>query len=72
MQNSDGFLKLINLNLNAMNGRLNKTIFFVIKLGQLPGFTRRVFLRDIIVAVFRLRKGDVLVFIPPPTLYKKL
>jgi hypothetical protein len=31
-----------------------------------------IFLRDIIVAVFRLRKGDVLVFIPPPTLYKEL
>jgi hypothetical protein len=29
-----------------------------------------IFLRDIIVAVFRLRKGDVPVFIPPPTLYK--
>jgi hypothetical protein len=37
------------------------------RLNMLAQYT---FLRDIIVAVFWLRKGDVLVFIPPPTLYK--
>jgi hypothetical protein len=46
------------------------TLLFLYGVCQCCMLGKIYFLRDIFVAVFRLRKGDVPLFIPPPTLYK--